>query len=101
MRSYVSGIRDQINALGSVQVMHGQLDETADTEIFLRLFHKKTIFTWALHLRDMKDNNIKPQFFYFSSITKQRKTSGAVPEDGIYVHNNGRGYVEIKFVAEL
>jgi len=49
----------------------------------------------------MKDNNIKPQFFYFSSITKQRKTSGAVPEDGIYVHNNGRGYVEIKFVAEL
>ena len=100
MRTYVKGIRDQINALGSVQVMQGQLDETAETEVFLKLVHKRTVFTWVLNLRDMSSTIIKPQMFYFSSITKQRKTSGAIPEGGIYVHNNGRGYVEIKFLAE-
>ena len=39
--------------------------------------------------------------FYYNTITKQRKSSNAVPDSGIYVHNNGKAYVEIKFLAEL
>ena len=67
----------------------------------MKLAHKKTVFTWGLHLRDMNNNVIKPQLFYYSSVTKQRKTSGAIPEGGIYVHNNGRAYTEVKFVADF
>lgn len=52
-------------------------------------------------MREMNNTIIKPQLFYFSSVTKQRKSTGAVPEGGIYVHNNGRGYAEIKFLVEL
>ena len=79
MRTYIRGIRNQINDLGSVQVMQGKLDETADTQVFLKLVHKKTVFTWVLNMNNMNTTTIKPQLFYFSSITKQRKTSGAVP----------------------
>ena len=79
MRTYIRGIRNQINDLGSVQVMQGKLDETADTQVFLKLVHKKTVFTWVLNMNNMNTTIIKPQLFYFSSITKQRKTSGAVP----------------------
>ena len=49
----------------------------------------------------MSSTVVKPQMFYYSSITKQRKTSGAIPEEGVYVHHNGKGYLEMKFVAEL
>ena len=59
--------------------MQGKLDETADTQVFLKLVHKKTVFTWVLNMNSMSTTVIKPQLFYFSSITKQRKTSGAVP----------------------
>lgn len=93
MRSYVRGIRDQLNALGSIQVTQGPLDETAETEIFVKLAHKKSVFTLALTMTKMSTNVVKVQMFYYSSITKQRKTSGAVPEEGLYVHHNGNGYI--------
>ena len=44
---------------------------------------------------------VKPQMYYYNSITKQRKSSGAVPEEGVYVHHGGQAYIEIKFLAEL
>ena len=39
--------------------------------------------------------------FYYNSHTKQRKTSRAVDDSGVYVHNCGKGYVQIKFLAEM
>lgn len=39
--------------------------------------------------------------YYYNSVTKQRKTSGAIPEEGVYVHHLDKGYTEIKFYAEL
>lgn len=39
--------------------------------------------------------------YYYNSVTKQRKTSGAIPEEGVYVHHLDIGYAEIKFYAEL
>lgn len=39
--------------------------------------------------------------YYYSSITKQKKSSGAIPEDGLYINNNGSTYMEIKFLAEF
>lgn len=93
MRTFVRGIRDQINALGSIQITQGSLDETAETEIFVKLTHKKSIFTLALNLSKLSSNLVKVQMHYYNSITKQRRSSGAVPEEGVYVHHNGQGYL--------
>ncbi len=80
MRTFIRGIRDQLNSLGSVQILEGTLDETADTEIFVKLTHRKTIFTWALTLKHLPNNVAKIQLYYYSSVTKQRKSTGAIPE---------------------
>ena len=101
MRGHIRGIRDQINSIGTVQVLQGPLDETTDTEIFVKLCYQRTAFTWALNMRNMSTTIVKPQFYYYNSTTKQRKPSGAIPDDGLYVHQNGKGYVEVKFIAEL
>jgi hypothetical protein len=48
----------------------------------------------------MNGTIIKPQMFYYCPLTKQRKSSNAIPDAGIYVHNTGKvGYVEVKFMA--
>jgi cytochrome oxidase Cu insertion factor (SCO1/SenC/PrrC family) len=93
MRTYIRGIRDQLNSLSCVQVVEGSLDETADTEVFVKLHHKKTVFTWTLNLKNMPQNLLKMQFYYYSSITKQRKSTAAVPEEGVYVHHSGTAYL--------
>lgn len=49
----------------------------------------------------MTSNLIKVQFSYYNSVTKHRKSTGAVPEEGVYVHHSGIGYTELKFLAEL
>lgn len=38
--------------------------------------------------------------YYYNSVTKQRKSSNACPDSGVYVHHAGKSYVEIKFLAE-
>ncbi len=93
MRSYVKGIRDQLNSLGSVQITRGELDETAETEVFIKLNHKRSVFTWGLNFTKLAQTMVRPQMYYYNSITKQRKTSGAIPEEGIYVHNSGQAYI--------
>jgi hypothetical protein len=93
MRSYVKGIRDQLNSLGSAQITRGELDETAETEVFIKLNHKRSVFTWGLNFTKLVHNMVRPQMYYYNSITKQRKTSGAIPEEGIYVHNSGQAYI--------
>jgi len=80
MRSYIRGIREQLNAIGTIQVLQGKFDETTDTEVFVKLGYKKSVFTWAITLTNMNATIIKPQLFYYNSATKQRKTSGAIPE---------------------
>ncbi len=39
--------------------------------------------------------------FYYNSTSKERRNSSAIPEEGIYVYNNGRAFTEIKFLAEF
>ena len=97
----VRNIREQLNTIGSIQILQGQLNVANDTEVFLRLSHKHTVFTWGLNLKGLSQNLIKPQMYYYSSATKQRKSSNACPEGGIYVHHSGKSYVEIKFLAEF
>lgn len=70
MRSYVRGIRDQLNSLGSVQITRGELDETTETEVFIKLNHKRSVFTWGLNFTKMTSNMVKPQMYYYNSITK-------------------------------
>ena len=61
-----------------------------------------TVFTWGLTFSQFNGGNIYPQMYYYNSVTKERKTSGAVPEEGLNLHHTGSGiYSEIKFMAEL
>jgi hypothetical protein len=39
--------------------------------------------------------------FYYNSVSKERRNSATVPDEGIYVYNNGRAFTEIKFLAEF
>jgi hypothetical protein len=89
MRNHLRILREQLNALGNIQILSGKLEENGDTEIFQRLGHKRTVFTWGLNIRKSSNTILKPQMFYYSSITKQKKSSGAVSDDGIYLHTSG------------
>jgi len=61
------------------------------------------VFTWALTFENFNASEaVKPQMYYYNSANRQRKTSGAMPEEGFRLHQNGNGvFAEIKFVAEL
>ena len=61
-----------------------------------------TVFTWTVTYSNFQGGNVYPQMFYFNSATKERKTSGAMPEEGLVLHHNGEGVsFEVKFFAEL
>lgn len=38
--------------------------------------------------------------FYYNTSTKERRSSAIIPEEGVFIYNNGKGYTEIKFLAE-
>jgi len=102
MRNFLRGLKEQLTSLTNIQVSAGILDESTDTEIFAKLNSKQLVFTWGLNIRKSNNTTIKPQMLYYNSLTKQRKTSGAVPEEGLYLHTNGEAsYIEMKFYAEL
>ena len=94
MRTHVRQLKDQINQLGTISVLSGQLEYNNTTEIYVHLRHKKTIFTLGLNFTKVHNNLLKVQMYYYNSGTKQQKSSGAIPEEGLYVHhNNGNAYV--------
>ena len=79
--------------------MSGKLDDKADTEIFVPLTNKKTVFSLNLNLASVTSNILKVQMYYYNSTTKKLKSSNAVPDEGIYVHGTNNA-VELKFFAE-
>ena len=88
LRTYLRGMKDQIGVLGNLQLISGQLEEE-DTEIFVPLAHKHTIFSLSLSLNNLSTTMLRTQMSYFSTATKQRKSAGALPEEGLYLHHNG------------
>ena len=102
MRITLKGLRDQISALGNVEVRAGELNEDGDTEIYHPLVHKHTVFTWTVTYSNFQGGVVYPQMFYFNSATKERKTSGAMPEEGLTLHHTGQGVsFEVRFFGEL
>lgn len=79
LRTYLRGMKEQIGALGNLQLLSGNLEEE-DTEIFLPLAHKHTVFTLSLALNSLSATMLRTQMSYFSTATKQRKSAGALPE---------------------
>lgn len=80
--------------------MSGKLDDKADTEIFVSLTNKRTVFSLNLTLTSITNNLLKVQMYYYNSTTKQLKSSNAVPEEGVYVHGTNTA-VDLKFFAEF
>lgn len=87
-------------SLSNLQAVSGKLDEKADTEIFVPLTSKRTVFSLNLSLTSITSNQLKVQMHYYNSTTKQLKSSNAVPEEGVYVHG-ANTTVELKFFAEF
>lgn len=66
----------------------------------MQLNNKHTVFTLSLNLTSLNNDLLRVQMYYYNSATKEKRSSGAIPEDGVYIYNSGRGYTEIKFLAE-
>ena len=75
LRTYLRGMKDQIGALGNLQLLSGALEQE-DTEIFVPLAHKKTVFTLAIALNNLTTTMLRTQMSYYSTSTKQRKNAG-------------------------
>jgi|JI61114BRNA_FD_contig_41_1693849_length_568_multi_2_in_0_out_0_2 hypothetical protein len=77
--------------------MHATSGELSDSvnpfEVFVKIPHSKTVFTWGLNLRKPNGTQLKCQMYYYNSITKERKNSKVIPDDGIFLnHNNDSCY---------
>lgn len=66
--------------MSNLQTISGKLEDGGDTELFVSLNHKKTVFTLSLSLTNITNNLLKIQMIYFSSVTKQRKSVNILPE---------------------
>jgi hypothetical protein len=101
LRNYIRGMREELSSMGNIEVVSGPLEAEGDTEIFLQLSSKRTVFTLSLNLTAVPNDMLKVQMFYYNSTSKERRSSGVVPEEGVYVYSNGRAFTEIKFLAEF
>lgn len=100
LKNHIRNMRETLASLSNLQTMSGKLDDKADTEIFVSLTNKKTVFTLNLNLTSIASNIIKVQMYYYNSANKKLKSSNAVPDEGIYVHGAATT-VELKFFAEF
>jgi hypothetical protein len=101
LRNHIRGMREELSALGNMEVISGNLEADGDTEVFVQLSCKRTVFTLSLSLTALPSDLLKVQMFYYNSASKERRNSAAAPEEGIYVYNSGRAFTEIKFLAEF
>ena len=85
-----------------MNAISGDLDDSISPfEIFVKIPHQKTVFTWGLNFSKPSGNTLKCQMEHYNSLTKERKSSKAVPDDGVFInHNNDACYTEIRFFAE-
>jgi hypothetical protein len=100
LRNYIRGMREELSGLGNIQTISGNIESEGETEVFVALSSKRTVFTLSLNLTAIPSDLLKVQMFYYNSSTKERRSSAAVPEEGMYVYNSGKAYTEIKFLAE-
>lgn len=98
MRNYLCNIKEQIASLTNVQTLTGQIDNNGDNfEVYSKIPHKQAVYTWALNLQRPNTSNLKTQMYYYNSLTKQKKNSKAIPDEGLYINNgNDSSFVEMR-----
>ena len=100
LKNHIRSMRETLASLSNLQTLSGKLDDKADTEIFVPLTNKKTVFSLTLNLTSVTSNIIKVQMYYYNSANKKLKNSNTIPDEGIYVHGSSN-IVELKFYAEF
>ncbi len=102
MKNYLQNIKEQISSLTNMNVTSGEIDESANPfEVFIRIPHAKTVFTWGLNLQKPTSNTLKGSFNLYNSATKEKKNTKMIPDDGIFINHNGDlCYVEMRFMAD-
>lgn len=70
-------------------------------EVFVKIPHTKTVFTWGLNLQKPSSNLLKTQMYYYNSTTKERNNSKTIPEEGVFLNHSGDScYIELRFFAD-
>jgi hypothetical protein len=102
MKNYLHNIKDQISSLTNMNVTTGDIDDSSNPfEVFVKVPHPKTVFTWGMNLQKPANSTMKCQFYLYNSVTKDRKSTKSVPEDGIFInHSSDSCYVEMRFIAD-
>lgn len=76
--------------MSNVQVITGEIEPAGNVfEIFVKLLHQKTLLSWTITLFKPSGTVLKPQLYFYNSITKNRQNTKIIPSDGIYMHHNG------------
>lgn len=102
MKNYLHNIKEQISSLTNMNVTSGEIDDSQNPfEVFVRIPHPKTVFTWGLNLQKPSSNTLKGHFYLYNSATKDKKNTKMIPDDGVFInHNSDSCYVEMRFLAD-
>jgi hypothetical protein len=101
MKNYLQNIKEQISSLTNMNATSGTIDDSLNQfEVFVKIPHPKTVFSWGMNLQKPGNNVLKCQMFLYNSTTKERKNTKSIPEDGVFLnHNSDSCYVEMRFFA--
>jgi hypothetical protein len=102
IRNYLQNIKSQISSLTNLNATSGQIDDgISPFEVFVKMPHEKTVYTWGLNLSKPSTTLLKGQFYLYNSTTKDRKDTKSIPEEGVFLnHSSDSCYVEMRFFAE-
>jgi len=102
MKNYLQNIKEQISTLTNMNATTGELDDSMSPfEVFVKIPHQKTVFTWGLNLHKPQNNVLKGQMYLYNSTTKERKNTKSIPEEGMFInHASDSCYVEMRFFAD-
>lgn len=53
LRNHIRGMREELTALGNMEVISGNFENEGDTEVFAQLSNKHTVFTLSLSLTSL------------------------------------------------
>lgn len=71
MKNYLQNIKEQIGSLTNMSAITGEIDDSMSPfEVFVKIPHPKTVFTWGLNLSKPSSTNMKCQMILYNSTTK-------------------------------
>lgn len=80
MKNYLQNIKEQISSLTNLNATSGQIDDSISPfEVFVKMPHERTVYTWGLNLSKPSGQVLKGQFYLYNSTTKERKDTKSIP----------------------